>query len=111
MLRRSNVDGRDLARVIRKARQLAAEAYAKGDMTPEEAKKRAEKLLQGVTLHSFRHTHAAALIAQGVDILTISRRLGHANVRITLELYGHLMPGQDEKAAAVVEGFIAGLKS
>src|SRR5262249_39912528 len=33
--------------------------------------------MPGVTLHSLRHTHASMLIASGVDILTISRRLGH----------------------------------
>lgn len=109
MLRRSNVDGRDLARVIRKARQLAAEAYEQQGMRRSEAQARAAKLLEGVTLHSFRHTHAAILIAQGVDILAVSRRLGHANVRITLELYGHLLPGQDARAADAMERFAAGL--
>ena len=33
-------------------------------------------------------------------VLTVSRRLGHENIRITLDLYGHLLPGQDEAAAA-----------
>jgi len=108
-LRRSNVDGRDLARVIRKARQKAAEAYEKAGMSRSEAQAAAAKLLEGVTLHSFRHTHAALLIAQGVDIMTVSRRLGHENIRITLDLYGHLLPGQDEKAAAALDGFLANL--
>ncbi len=38
------------------------------------------------------HTHAAHLIAAGVDPLTISRRLGHASVAFTLDRYGHLFP-------------------
>lgn len=109
LLRRSNVDDRDLGRVVRKARKLAAEAYEKAGMTRSEAQAKAGKLLEGVTLHTFRHTHAAVLIAQGVDILAVSRRLGHANVRITLELYGHLLPGQDERAAAAMERFTQGL--
>ena len=95
--------------MMQKARKLAAEAYEKGGMTRREAQAKAAKLLEGVTLHSFRHTHAAALIAQGVDLLAVSRRLGHANVRITLELYGHLLPGQDERAAAAMERFAQGL--
>lgn len=110
LLRRSNVDGRDLARVIRKARRMAAEAHEKAGMSRSEAQAAAGKLLEGVTLHSFRHTHAAVLIAQGVDILAVSRRLGHANVRITLELYGHLLPGQDAKAARAMEDFAATLR-
>lgn len=109
LLWRSNVNDRNLARVIKKARQLAGEAYEKQGMSRTEAQERAEKLFVGVTLHTFRHTHAAALIAQGVDILTISRRLGHENVKITLDLYGHLMPGQDEKAARAFETFVAAL--
>ncbi|MBT9260224.1 MAG: tyrosine-type recombinase/integrase, partial [Clostridiales bacterium] len=92
-MRRSNVDGRDLARVIRKARNLAAEAYEKQGMSRSEAQAKAGKLLEGVTLHTFRHTHASILIAQGVDILAVSRRLGHENVKISLDLYGHLLPG------------------
>jgi integrase len=43
-----------------------------------------------INLHALRHTHASSLIAAGVDILTISRRLGHANPKITLSVYGHL---------------------
>lgn len=49
------------------------------------------------------------LIAAGVDILAVSRRLGHENVRMTLDLYGHLMPGQDERAAQAMERIVAAL--
>jgi len=38
-----------------------------------------------------------------VDILTISRRLGHANVSVTLNTYGHLMPDTDDRAANLLE--------
>jgi integrase len=57
----------------------------------------------GVTLHSLRHTHASMLIANGVDILTISRRLGHSSPTITLSIYGHLVSGTDDRAAAIME--------
>jgi len=56
-----------------------------------------------ITLHSLRHTHASMLIASGMDILTISRRLGHANPTVTLGVYGHLIHGSDDKAAAIME--------
>ncbi|PSO19774.1 tyrosine-type recombinase/integrase [Bradyrhizobium sp. MOS002] len=55
------------------------------------------------TFHSLRHTHASHLIAANVDLLTISRRLGHASPTITLAIYGHLMPQTDEKAALAIE--------
>ena len=55
-----------------------------------------------VTLHSLRHTHASMLIASGVDILTISRRLGHGSPTITLGVYGHLIHGGDDRAAQIM---------
>jgi integrase len=55
------------------------------------------------TLHSLRHTHASHLIANGLDILTISRRLGHGSPTITLSVYGHLFPQTDDRAAQIME--------
>ena len=46
--------------------------------------------LPRVAFHSLRHCHASALIRGGVDILTISRRLGHGKAAMTLGVYGHL---------------------
>jgi len=65
--------------------------------------------LINVTMHTLRHTHATALIYQGVDIKTISRRLGHEDVAFTLQVYGHLLPGQDDKAAVAMDEFCNGL--
>jgi integrase len=67
--------------------------------------------LEGVSLHTLRHTHASILIFQGVDIKAISRRLGHENITITLQTYGHLLPGQDERAAAMMDDFHASIEN
>lgn len=56
-----------------------------------------------VTFHSLRHTHATWLLAHGVDVKTVSERLGHANVSTTLSIYAHVMPGRDRAAAAALE--------
>ena len=56
-----------------------------------------------IGLHSLRHHHASNLIAAGVDVLTVSRRLGHGSPTITLAVYGHLYPSADDKAAQAVE--------
>jgi integrase len=53
------------------------------------------------TFHSLRHTHASSLIAAGVDVLSISRRLGHGSPAITLNVYGHLFKPDDRAAAAM----------
>lgn len=50
------------------------------------------------------------LIFAGVDIKTVSRRLGPENVTITLQTYGHLLPGQDERAAQAMEQFMTSLR-
>jgi len=53
-------------------------------------------------LHALRHTHASQLIAQGVDIVTISKRLGHAKPSVTLAIYAHMFTSDDRKAAAAI---------
>ena len=51
-----------------------------------------EKVLgRRITPHALRHTHASLLIAKGIDIEAISRRLGHTNSRITRDIYIHIM--------------------
>jgi integrase len=55
-----------------------------------------------VTFHALRHTHASQLIHEGVDIVTISKRLGHAKPDITLRVYAHLFHKDDGKAAAAI---------
>ena len=45
------------------------------------------------------------LINAGV-ILAISRRLGHSKAAMTLDVYGHLISGADEAAAAAIEGVL-----
>jgi integrase len=56
-----------------------------------------------VSLHALRHTHVSQLIASGMDVLTVSRRLGHGSPTITLGVYGHLFSNSDDKAAQVIE--------
>ena len=55
------------------------------------------------TLHGLRHTHVSQLIAAGLDVLTISRRMGHASAAITLRVYGHLFRNTDARAAKIME--------
>jgi integrase len=58
------------------------------------------------SFHSLRHSHASLLIAKGVDIVAVSRRLGHANAAITLNCYAHLLTGADAAAAKAIEGVL-----
>ena len=61
-----------------------------------------------VTFHALRHTHASQLIDAGVDIVTISKRLGHAKPDITLRVYAHLFRKDDGKAAAAINAALNG---
>jgi integrase len=56
----------------------------------------------GIKFHALRHTHASQLIDANVDIVTISKRLGHAKPDITLRIYAHLFRKDDSKAAAAI---------
>jgi integrase len=59
--------------------------------------------LPRVSVQALRHTHASALIAAGLDVVAISRRLGHANPTVTLNIYGHLFKKDDSGAATAIE--------
>jgi integrase len=63
----------------------------------------------GLSFHALRHTHASQLIDAGIDIVTISRRLGHAKPDITLRIYAHLFRKDDSKAADAINEALAGL--
>jgi integrase len=56
----------------------------------------------GVTFHCLRHSHTSHLVDQGVDIVTISKRLGHSKPDITLRSYAHLFRNDDGKAAEAI---------
>ena len=49
------------------------------------------KIKKQVTFHALRHTHASILLSEGVQLLTVSKRLGHADPNITLQTYAHVL--------------------
>ena len=59
-----------------------------------------------IRFHDFRHTHASILISEGVDIVKVSDRLGHANPKITLEIYAHKMQNVDNELADIFHNAI-----
>jgi len=79
------------------------------DLSTLWAQEAARVSLESVTFHALRHTHASQLIDAGVDIVTISRRLGHASPNVTLAIYAHLFRKSDDKAAQAINAALAGL--
>ena len=55
--------------------------------------------LPELTFHGLRHTNATLLIGQGVDIKTVSKRLGHARTSTTINIYAHALRRPDQEAA------------
>jgi integrase len=53
-----------------------------------------------LTLHSLRHGFASLLVAKGLNVVFVSRQLGHSNPSITLEVYAHLFEQADHATAA-----------
>jgi integrase len=62
-----------------------------------------------ITFHALRHTHASHLIDAGIDVVKISRRLGHASPAITLKVYAHLFRKRDDKSSAAINAAVASL--
>jgi integrase len=59
--------------------------------------------IKRVTFHALRHTHITHLLRNGVPVHVVAERAGHANPTITLTTYAHLIGGDDERAADVVD--------
>ena len=59
--------------------------------------------LPHLTIHEFRHSHASLLCNAGINIKEIARRLGHADVEMTLRTYSHLYPKEEERAVGVLD--------
>ena len=70
-----------------------------GTNTIDRAFKKAieESGVKPIRIHDLRHSHASLLLNNGVNIVAVSKRLGHATVSQTLETYTHLMQETDDK--------------
>ena len=62
--------------------------------------------LDPIGLHDARHAAASILIAAGVNPKALSVYMGHASITITLDRYGHLFPGNEEEAAALIDSYL-----
>jgi len=63
-------------------------------------------LLPHINPHAFRHSQASMLILSGLDCATVSKRLGHAKISTTTDIYSHIMKKADEKASNTLENIL-----
>ena len=61
--------------------------------------------LPKISFHQLRHTNASILIASGEDVVTVSSRLGHADKKITLNTYSHLIKSKESQVANKMDEF------
>jgi integrase len=62
--------------------------------------------LTPIGLHECRHSYAAYMIAAGINTKALSTYMGHSTITITLDRYGHLLPGNDSQAANLLETWL-----
>ncbi len=55
------------------------------------------------TWRDFRHFYASSLIRHGINVKTVQRRMGHASAKVTLDIYTHIWPDQDDKTREAIE--------
>jgi integrase len=93
------------------ADRLFGVASGASPFDPQKATKRADKAwkdagLKRITLHECRHTFASLMIAANVNAKALQGFMGHANISITLDRYGHLMPGSEAEAAQLLDEYL-----
>jgi integrase len=64
--------------------------------------------LPRVMFHALRHSHVSALIAAGLDVVTVSQRIGHASPEVTLKVYAHRFVAKDTAAAGAIDAAMRG---
>jgi integrase len=58
--------------------------------------------------HEARHTYASFMIAASVNVKALSTYMGHSSISTTLDRYGHLFPGNESEAAALLDAYLSG---
>ena len=81
------------------------------DLTPSQVTKVFTRLsasagLRPVRLHDLRHGAASLMLAGGVDLAVVSKRMGHSSIRVTVDTYSHLLPGVGRSAAEAAEALV-----
>ena len=74
------------------------------DTTVDKANRKIAQLadVKHIRVHDFRHSHASLLANNGINIQEIARRLGHSDIKTTLQTYSHLYPKESERALEVL---------
>ena len=100
------LDGRDAAGLLfcsRNGERLRAYNFWRDVWTPAVTRAQGKGLAKSPRIHDLRHSHVSWLIAAGVPIAVIQRRLGHDSITTTIDTYGHMLPTAGEAAAGAID--------
>jgi integrase len=64
--------------------------------------------LPKIRFHDLRHTFATLLLKEGVPVTVVSKMLGHASAKMTLDTYSHVLPDSLDEASNAMEAAIFG---
>lgn len=62
--------------------------------------------LPHITVHGFRHTHCSLLFEAGVEMNSVKERLGHSNIKTTMDIYAHVTKAERDKTADIFNNFM-----
>jgi len=54
--------------------------------------------LRQIRLHDLRHTYASLMLQNGESVTYVKEQMGHHSIQVTVDLYGHLIPGANRAA-------------
>jgi integrase len=92
--------------MLQRRADMAWQAANAREREAAEEERREPEVLERITPHGLRHSYAAMMIAAGVNAKALSTFMGHANISVTLDRYGHLMPGSEAEAAELVGSYL-----
>jgi integrase len=59
-----------------------------------------------IRFHDLRHSGTSLLVNQGVPLIVVSRQLGHSRASMSLDVYGHLLPGMHSEVAELMDDLV-----
>jgi integrase len=63
--------------------------------------------LPSIRFHDLRHACATLLLSEGVPVKVVQEVLGHSSVSVTMDVYSHILPDMQEKAAAAMDELLS----
>ena len=63
--------------------------------------------LRQIRFHDLRHTFASLLLQQGESLTYVKEQMGHHSIQVTVDIYGHLIPGSNKQAVDRLDQIVA----